>query len=188
MTRAGDRFERQRSLPISWYNKAADFRTAAGAVWVAIQDEKPDPRLGFADGFRMSAACPLVYRLLCGQALELCLKAVVVANGEEPEQTHQLDKLSHRAGVIYDERGMGLLRVLSDAIVWLGRYPIPTGSDSKARKKCSLATSKIDESLFDRKPLGTFAVLSPNHALDWVGFSQLGDVASQEYWLHHRDE
>ena len=187
MTGDSDRADRQRNLPIYWFNKASDIRAAAGAVWVAIQEDKPDPQLGLPDGFSMSAACPLVYRMLCGQALELCLKAVIVAKHEKPKHTHQLEKLSQQAGVSYDERCMGLLRVLSDAIIWMGRYPIPSGTDDQMQEKYISASAAIDSALFDRKTLGNIAILSPNLALDWIGFGHLWDLASQEYWQHHRD-
>lgn len=188
MTGASDRVERKHNLSIYWFNKASNLRAAAGAVWVAIQDEKPDPRLGLPDGFSMSAACPLVYQMLCGQALELCLKAIIVAKNKKPGRTHQLEKLSQQASVSYDERCTGLLRVLSDTIIWRGRYPIPTGiDDQQVRDRYRDASAAIDNALFDRKTLGENAILCPNRALDWIGFSQLWEVAVRAYWQYHRD-
>jgi hypothetical protein len=181
-----DPFARRMQLPIYWHNKAADLRASAGAVWVAMLDKQPDSRLGIEGS--MAVACPQVFRMLCGLALELCFKAIILAKGDKPPFSHDLVSLGQLADVAFDQRATGLLRVLSDAILWMGRYPLPTGSESAARTKWDDAGKAIDKSLFDEVGLGRFKVLTPNHSLDWVGFSQLWETTTVVYWQHHRDE
>lgn len=135
----------------------------------------------------MSVACMFVFQMLCGLSIELCLKGVVVAKGGRPESIHNLESLARQAGVTYDERSQGLLRVLSDAVVWFAKYPTPKGSATQARTTYESAMTTIFENLFDKKPFGSLTVLSPNGSLDWIGFNQLWDVAQAEYWRFHRD-
>jgi len=181
-----DKFIRFRKNPIYWFNKASDLRAAAGAVWVAMLDRKPDPRLGLPAGFAMDIACPLCYRMLCGLALELCLNAIIVASARVPPRTHSLEKLSLLAKVQYDPPELALLRVLADAVVWVGRYPLPNGGDESARRRYDEANASAVSSLFDRSKMGTLDVRRPNNALDWTGFKQLWERASQHYWQLHR--
>lgn len=70
------------SHPNYWFNHASDLRAAAGAVWFAMgeQNEQVRESLGLDVGFSMNVASRPVYHLLCGLALEVLLKALLVCN------------------------------------------------------------------------------------------------------------
>ena len=182
-----DRFRQVRDMPIYYFNKASDLRAAAGAVWIAMQDVEPDPRLGMGKGFSMAVACPRVYRMLCGLAIELCIKAIIVARGDQPKITHQLPDLARQAGMSFDGGTNKILGVLSDAIVWTGRYPVPTGGDRKGRAAWEAAGAAELQALTTPVQDGKMQIRGPNGALDWVAFSVLWDTVSDEYRRHHHD-
>lgn len=187
MNRDHESYRRARDVSVHWYNRASDLRAAAGAVWVAMLDGAPDARLGLPVGTRMTAACPRVFHMLCGSALELCLKAIVVTKGETPKRTHDLVQLCTHAGVTFGQREAGLLRVLTDATTWMARYPIPTGESAAAHRKYEAASKHVRASLVAEQSLGRTRIQRPNGALDWIGFNQLWELASSAYWSHHQD-
>src|SRR5690348_14494078 len=112
MTIIDETFERRKKLPVYWYNKASDLHGSAGALWASMH--APDAgataeRLGLGQGFSFLVACFPVYHMLCGMALELLLKAIVVARGKEPNQnSHNLVALWREAGVPLSNSKIGL--------------------------------------------------------------------------------
>ena len=100
-------FAEQNSIATYWLNKSTDLRSAAQAVFESGQD------------------CA-VFRMLCGMSLEAIFKAVVVETRQSPRKTHNLNQLSRDAGLSYDVKEQKLLRILTEAIIWDGRYPVPT--------------------------------------------------------------
>ena len=179
------RFERDRDLCISWYNKASDLLGAAGAVWLA-QDEEYSrtavARLGLVSNYSMKAAVGPVYRMLCGMALELLYKAIVVAKGGVVETSHDLAALAANAGVEVSENERGLLSILSESVIWAGRYPVP--KDPKYMDKFIDLSSKY---LFDTTPVGKSNFRGTNHALAWEHFKALWDKGDSVYWKYHSD-
>lgn len=81
-------YERQKSQAVYWYNKASDLRGSAGAIWASMCEPEfaavPE-RLGLGRSFSFTVACGSVYRMLCGMALELLLKAIIIEKGGKPK-------------------------------------------------------------------------------------------------------
>ncbi|MBL8826445.1 MAG: hypothetical protein JNM18_05630, partial [Planctomycetaceae bacterium] len=78
-------FAENKSFSVYWYNKACDLQGAAAAVDYAMSHDDGFPRddYGLSSGFSMAVACPLVYRMLWGMALEALFKAVILEKGME---------------------------------------------------------------------------------------------------------
>ena len=163
----------QQSKSIYWYNTAMDLRASAAAVHHAIQCDSdfPTADYGFPNGFRMSVACPRSYRMLWGMAFEVLAKAVAVATGENVREIHRLDDLAEIASVRYSSEQQAVLKIVSDAIYWHGRYPVPL-KEEHWQKLSSLTRS----TLLDEVPLaeGSDAiVLCPNNKLSWECLDEL---------------
>ena len=166
-----------------WYNKASDLLGSAGAVWAAIQakdDGVLAEKLGLGSGYSFRAACWPVYLMLCGMAFELLLKAILVAQGKEPPMQHKLVHLAMSAGLTFSEEENGLLELLSEAIYWYGRYPVP---------KCELDFDRTAEliwdRLYDRKSKGSLDIRSPIRKLDWESFRLLWARPFKRFWELH---
>ena len=184
MSTVDEVFDQHKQLSVYWYNKASDLHGSAGALWASMH--APDAgitaeQLGLGRGFSFGAACFPVYTMLCGMALELLLKAIVVADGREPKQdTHALATLWLDAGVPLSHDKNGLLGILSEAIIWYGRYPVP-----KRREHFGKLANLQREHLYSKVPIGkTLNMLRPNGALDWDAFNKLWSLACKAYQNH----
>ena len=121
-------FLEERNHPNHWFNRAADLRASAGALWVAMEsDQATTQRLNLGSGYSLSVACLPVYHMLCGLALELIMKARLVQLGYSDKQFghHKLEKLIDQLQVEASENERRLLRFYEAAMVWAGRYPLP---------------------------------------------------------------
>ncbi|WP_218934526.1 HEPN domain-containing protein [Rosistilla ulvae] len=162
-------FADQQSISTYWFNKANELRGAAELL---------------SDAGRSSC----VFRMLCGMALEALLKAISVESGQTPRRTHNLNQLARDAGIHYATEEQKLLQILSEAIIWDGRYPVPNDE----RHWGELKNLKL-ECLLDQEPLGnsgTLTVNRPNDKLNWNSFealrsppfSRLCKIAT---WIHN---
>jgi hypothetical protein len=89
------------------------------------------PALGLGDAVDMTTATWRVYRMLCGMALELSYKAIAVVQGKNVLHVHNLVQLAEHAGVpLLKARDKRLLQLLTECIVWDGRYPVPRSAGS----------------------------------------------------------
>jgi HEPN domain len=183
MIEARDVFERRKKLSIYWHNKASDLRGSAGALWASMHD--PDAyavaeELGFVQGFSFSVACFPIYHMLCGMALELLLKAIIVAQGDAPKATHDLVALSRDAAIQLTDKHSALLKILSAAIIWEGRYPVP-----KQKEHFYRLSALRFEHLYDPLPsAGTLNIRRPNGKLRWESFNELWNLVFSVYEHH----
>lgn len=179
-----DLYKRRKELAIHWYNKASDLRGAAGALWASMDTSRSSEivdELGLGKGFSMRIATSPVYAMLCGMSLELLYKAIVVAKGYEPNiKSHRLSDLALDAGVTVTKQHIGLLEILSESVIWEGRYPVP-----KDLKHMQRLIELRNENLYDQIPLGKLHVLSPNGALSWESFNRLWSDAFEVYAQNH---
>jgi hypothetical protein len=174
-------FSRRKRLSICWFNKASDLHGAAAAIWFSMDDTRSKEiveELGLDPAYRMSAAVRSVYSMLCGMSLELLLKAIIVDEGSEPRSTHNLNHLLKDAGISLSTQEQDLLAILSGAIIWDGRYPVP-----KTESHLTRLDSLKGEHLFDKEPIGPLEALSPNEALGWGSYLGLWRSIVSHY--HH---
>ena len=165
-----------------WFNKSSDLRASAAAVWMSTEPDLSkriveECRLG--RGFKIGAAVIPVFHMLCGMAMELIFKALVVEQEKEVNEAHH-DLLNHAsmAGLTYSGRDRELLKILTHSIVWAGRYPTPT---SKRKNHMEELSKLFRDNLFDRVPLSSMTILHPNEALDWNSFNSMWSMAMTAY-------
>jgi hypothetical protein len=163
-------------MGIYWYNKASDLRGAAGLVWAGMKDEQAAVArtLGLGKGFSFQVACWPVYLMLCGLALELLLKAAIVAQGREPSAHHRLAELWGEVGLAVTRKQRGLLEILTESIYWAGRYPVPQDEADFDR-----LSELRDKHLWDPAPTGTegLVIRRRNSNLTWISFNELWSTA-----------
>jgi len=140
----------ERSHPNHWFNRASDLHASAGAVWYSMgkQGAVISEELGLGEGFSMNAACWHVYHMLCGLALEVIMKAVLVQRGIPAKQyeTHSFTKLNKLLGIQPSSQETALLSFYECSLVWSGRYPIPRHvTDEKLISFYSLASDILTE-------------------------------------------
>jgi len=165
------------SHPNHWFNRSSDLHASAGAVWHSMGDNRTliAEELGLGSSFDMGIACYHVYHMLCGLALEVMMKAVLIQRRVQPKdfKTHSFEKLNRLLRVSIGEQERNLLKFYEGMLVWAARYPTPTdASDEKLESFYSLANSVLT---MDGPPLeGTTLRFTVNSgATDWAEFSAL---------------
>jgi hypothetical protein len=152
-------FEEQKTISTYWMNKSNDLKRAASAVFESGQDDS-------------------VFRMLCGMSLEAMFKAVVLELGNAPPTSHNLNQLARDAGLTYSKDDQKLLQILTEAVIWDGRYPVPLKEQhwdelNEIEKEC----------LYDRRRLGnssSLEILTPNDRLSLDKFLELLNVAADK--------
>lgn len=177
-----DIFERRSNTPLWWYNKSSDLHASAGVLWLALRDEiKLDSirNLGFKEGFSMHVACWPVYQMLCGYSLELIFKAIILGKGSQPSHEHQLNTLAKTAELDYSELEMDILKILTESIIWDGRYPTPKKKEQlekhyKHTSEVLLKPLSGEEKLKFRRP--------DTSGLQWESYSKMRQKAVNEFF------
>lgn len=96
------------SDPKNWMSQARAFKEAAELI--AKCDE-------------YSPTVPYYYN--AGLSLEIIMKAIAVAKGKNFEPNHRLNDLCKLIGINITNDQECTLELLSEIIVWSGRYPVP---------------------------------------------------------------
>jgi len=172
-------------VPLYWFNKSTDLKSAAGAVWFCIQHsvEYDIPEsLGLSAGYDMRVGTYRVYAMLCGMSLELLLKAITVASGREVRTVHDLRALAAHAGVELSDKDSGFLDLLTHCVVWFGRYPVAKRDHDAAVRELACL---FDEHLMDKEHhTGGMYILRPKSdgPLDWDQYQGLWGRISARFW------
>lgn len=177
-----DLYERRKTHPAYWHNKASDLFASAGVLWKAMHDPNHDDaasELGFSTGFSFGVACWPVYQMLCGMAFELLFKAIIVAKGQRPQTNHKLVALSQDAGVAMTDTQLRTLKILSESVIWDGRYPVP-----KDERHFHELNELHWEHLYDPVPGMAIKLKRPNDRLSWKSIRELWDLVYDVYWAH----
>jgi HEPN domain-containing protein len=104
----GYTFPKIGSDPENWIRLARAFKDAAELI--AKSDEY---------------SSPIPYYYNSGVALELALKAIAIAKSMQFETNHRLNDLCKLVGLKINKDQECTLELLSEFIVWSGRYPVP---------------------------------------------------------------
>jgi len=175
-------FSLRKNSPLSWYNKSCDLRASSGALWFSMKNEllkKISSELNLGKG--RSANTWAVYLMLCGLSLELIYKAILVVKKQQVSTKHTLKNLADLAGIHSDRRKEDLLAILTEAIIWDGKYPVPR--DEQQGKMVEL--SKIENrSLFDYVEWKSLKIPRPNNELGWDSFNNLWTEANEVFWRY----
>ena len=96
--------------PSSWYSCANSFHTATEVLGDNINT--------IDGGIR-------VVLLNAALSIELLLKAIIVATGNEIRTIHTLPELAKDAVVPFSAAQECTLELLSEILIWSGKYPVP---------------------------------------------------------------
>ncbi len=166
----------ERNHPNHWFNRAADLRASAGALWYAIENDSKEriaEQLGFSSGYSMNVACYSVYHMMCGLALEVILKAVLVQRDRSFPKTHSLRTLVNEVGLSKTEGELAMFDFYEHSVLWAGRYPVPLRcTDDKLREYWSLA-GDILSSPVKLSPSSRLQLRTSSGATDWENFSSM---------------
>lgn len=116
--------------------------------------------------------------MLCGMSLELLYKATIVAKGEAVPRTHNLLRLVDKAGDNVTRKEAGILELLTECIVWEGRYPVP-----RERPDIEKFVFLHYENLFYKERIGNSVILKPIEPdpMDWENYTKMWDKAYSLY-------
>ncbi len=129
--------------------------------------------------------CQSTYKMLSGMSLEVLLKAHCIGqkiDNPRVEKTHNLVELAGIAGIKFDKSDNKILDVLSEYIVWDGRYPTPKNS-----VKMKQHWDNFQDTAFDREPFGGLEVLKPNNAICFDNLHRIWKRLSDEYLLKYNE-
>jgi HEPN domain-containing protein len=96
------------SNPENWMSRAIAFKDAAELI-AKLDEYSP----------------PIPYYYNAGLALELALKAIAISKSEKYQTNHRLNDLCKLIGLKITKDQECTLELLSELIVWRGRYPVP---------------------------------------------------------------
>ncbi|MEN4750723.1 hypothetical protein ABEH28_13250 [Pseudomonas sp. Ps21-P2] len=188
-----DQYERpslveDRSHRNHWLNRASDLHASAGAIWYSMHGgnhREITETLGFSEGFSMSTACFPVYHMLCGLALEVIMKAVIVSRGEPAPENHNLNDLAELVGLKRNVNEKRILRFYQESVVWAGRYPIPRKADDKKLREYWTLANKV---LTKPKAMGketTLTFFESSGATAWEKYNTLFGSYSSLFDHHY---
>jgi len=153
--------------------------SAAAALWFAASDEEAARKIvtsaELGKGFNLSIATHKIFYTLCGMALELAYKAIIIENGKESPQSHDLLLLAELAGFNLSHEDKTLLNIWSQLIIWDGKYPIP-----KKEKSMDAYSDLIDTALWN--PIEGTPFKRMNNRIQWSGFRVFWDRVSKRYF------
>jgi len=178
-----DNRPRPERAPLHWHNKASQLRASAAATWYCMSQAdqaEVERSLGSPSNLGLGYAYP-AYRMLCGMSIEAMLKAILVAKGLDAPASHDLLWLARHAEMQLDATETGLLALLTECIIWHGRYPAPLPKAVHAVAKLGKLTEKH---LFTRSVReGGFVIMTPRrpNPLAWDGFDKLWSRFNSEF-------
>ncbi|HCL6751420.1 TPA: hypothetical protein ACNUZQ_002987 [Citrobacter braakii] len=174
-----DRITNDRKHPNHWFNQASNLRASAHVLWLTMQSNSLQKEMGYDGGFSLKVACYPVYEMLCGLALELILKAVIVQKNKPVPNSHNLNHLASIADIKISKKIVGLLNFYTEVIVWSGRYPIPRNcDDEKLTNYWELVSNTLTEPV---ENVGTLQIRRGNGASDWDNFNEIFTLVMNDF-------
>lgn len=144
-------FDMRKETPAYWYNKSLDLFVSARTLWKAMHENK-----------NLEINCWATYKMLMGMSFELLFKAHCVGAGISFATTHNLVSLVTTANLITSKDEKGILRVLSEYIIWDGRYPIP-----KEFQYLESHWKNQNNVLNNKEKIGNLTIMVSNDILDF---------------------
>lgn len=172
-----DRYERDHKSPTQWRNRAHDLRAAAAAIDFANRTSRGADVVAHYElgaSFDMQVATRRVVWMLYGMSLECLMKAVIVARAQKVPKTHNLRRIAKAVELNLTESQLGVLDVLTHAIIWFGRYPTPTAENRGDVESMATAFSKVAMSPVPSAPMFT----RWNGAMDWKALEEIWNATS----------
>ena len=107
------KFDENAKSSSAWLNKSSDLLRSAHVLWKAMENNDS------------AFYCWSTYKMLMGMSFELLFKAISIQKQIEFDYSHILSDLSQSAKVSLTEGEVSILNVLTEYIVWDGKYPNP---------------------------------------------------------------
>ncbi|MBE4039690.1 hypothetical protein HJ123_22745 [Vibrio parahaemolyticus] len=111
-----------------WYQKSVDLYASASLIAEARQSREDKAflkSLELKGDYSVSIGCEHPYLMLMGLSFEVILKAICIkTNSEFSQVKHDLQEVAKSAGVHLSKKETTQLRLLSDFVLWEGRYPV----------------------------------------------------------------
>lgn len=161
-------FDDKSTIPTYWHNKSSDLMSSARVLWKAMDDDSST-----------KVTCYSTYIMLFGMSLEALFKAHCVAqNIDNPRinKSHQLTEVASIAGIKLDKSENKILDILSEYIIWDGRYPVPKLSSQVKRH-----ANNIKATAYDKEKIGSLEILRPNDALGFNSIHRIWRRVSDDY-------
>ncbi len=131
-------FELRQENPAYWHSKSHDLLVSARTLWEAMQENRD-----------LEINCWATYKMLMGMSFELLIKSHCVGAGIKFGQIHDLVALAKTANLTTSSNENKLLHLLSEYILWDGRYPIPKRVEHLKSHWTNQITKSDDETNFD---------------------------------------
>lgn len=148
------------SDPDNWISRARCFKEAAELI----------------AGDVYSPSIPYYYN--AGLSIELILKAIAIAKGKLFETNHRLNDLCQLVGLKITRDQECTLELLSELIIWSGRYPVP-----KNEGQWNNYHDLVHEKHIVRERDGNVwrVIANKNRFPDLKNYSALWDICEKEY-------
>jgi hypothetical protein len=162
-------FDEMSVNPRYWHNKSADLFTSAHVLWKAMES---DTNLG--------VSCYATYKMLMGMPFEALLKGLCIESKKSvisELETHDLVELAKTLGLRLTKEENKFLTVLTDHILWAGKYPTP-----KNAKQLQQHINMVHVTENRKIKLGSLDATVSNGALDFDNLKPLWRKLSDE-WL-----
>jgi hypothetical protein len=128
-------YDTRQNTPAYWHNKSHDLLVTARTLWEAMQGNKV-----------LEVNCSASYRMLLGMSFELIFKAHCVGAGIAFAATHDLAALVRTANFTTSKKENDIFQLLSEYIIWDGRYPTPK-SPAKLKLHWETQNTVLDDEL-----------------------------------------
>lgn len=137
-----------------WHSEAANLFTSAEVLYNNL-DKEP--------------FCWNSYKLLIGLSFELLLKSIAIQKNMELSHTHKLDKLIKSINIPLSNDDLGILKILTEYVIWSGKYPTPKTAN-ELTKLSDLENKHLYETISKIRniEIGTY-----NNKLDFPYISEL---------------
>lgn len=162
--------QKQSKDAASWFKLACSFHIAA-AILNEREDDFPADTRPFA--FNAALSLELIFKSI------LAYKELQIPTGK---RGHDLRLLSSDAGIALSENQKLTLELLTQTIIWSGRYPTPNNSELWNEYQ-----DRIFESHVVRGKIGnTYQVIAnPDTFPDWKNYRQIWDLSVGQYGGSH---
>jgi len=156
-----------------WRIQAYDLRASAGLLWYAIENNDHTQMkgyLGLSEGIDIGASCKRTYCMIAGLAFELLLKSIVLEKKPNISfiDSHNLLHLLKICEIEICQDELNILNLLTEYVVWAGRYPIPKKAEDIVRYN-----NIFNRTVVDFSQTGNTTTLKYNGSLEWESVMKL---------------
>jgi len=128
MTPSEANFKHRKENSSFWYQKSVSLYASASLIWEGMgstREREFIKRLDLKSEFSVELGCLDNYLMMFGLSYEVMLKAICIRKSVQFSKSHKIHELAKHAQIILNENEILLLSILSEFVIWEGRYPIP---------------------------------------------------------------